>query len=110
GAPGRAPLDGSRRWRCGPRCRRRRSRGAAPSRAPVRRGQGGVPPLRARGREVAEPVRRLRLLVEDGLGGAGGRAGGITAAEVALEGLLRLRVVEHRAVRTRDRAELAAGA
>src|SRR3989442_11988229 len=37
-------------------------------------------------------------------------AGGIAAAQVALEGLARVRVVEHRPVRTGDRAQLAADA
>src|SRR5262249_11380776 len=64
--------------------------------------------LGALGREVGQPVRRGHVLVGDGRGRAGVGAGGIAAAEIALEGLARGRVVEHRSVRTGDRAELAA--
>src|SRR5437762_7236072 len=61
-------------------------------------------------REVAEPVERRRLLVGDR--GRGARLGTrrCAAAEVALERLPRVGVVEHRAVRAGDRAELAADA
>src|SRR4030095_11503195 len=61
-------------------------------------------------REVADPVRRDRFLVLDRRGRARVGTRRVAAAEVALEGLARGRVVEHRAVRTGDRAELAAHA
>src|ERR671930_2531707 len=54
---------------------------------------------RSLGGEVAQPVHGLGLLVEDGLGRARDRAGRIAAAEVALEGLVGIGVVEDGAVR-----------
>src|SRR5205814_7558866 len=61
-------------------------------------------------REIAEPVEGRRILVGDR--GRGARLGTrrCAAAEVALERLPRVGVVEHRAVRAGDRAELAADA
>src|SRR3990170_4155933 len=71
---------------------------------------GRQEPLPALAREVAQPVGGVRLLVQNGLGGTGAGARRIPAAEVALERLLRGGVVEDRAVRARDRTELAADA
>src|SRR5438128_929 len=58
-------------------------------------------------RELAEPVGGRRRLVRDRRGRACLGAGRGAAGQVALEGLAGVRVVEHRPVGARDRAELA---